>query len=58
VDIKQIIDFINSDDEQTKLPLQSGKKISYLPTKNFRLKVDSANCVNSGLVPKEMAAGW
>ncbi|MCX6272684.1 MAG: DUF2723 domain-containing protein [Bacteroidetes bacterium] len=55
VDVKQIIDFINSDDEQTKLALQNGKKISYIPTKSFRLKVDSANCIKSGIVPKELA---
>jgi len=55
VDLKQVIDFINSDDEQTKLALQTGRKISYTPTKNFRLKVDSANAVKYGIVPPEMA---
>jgi hypothetical protein len=53
--LKEIITFINSEDENTKLPLQSGKKISYLPTKNLSLPVDSAACVNNGIVPRELA---
>ncbi|MHC1708695.1 MAG: DUF2723 domain-containing protein [Bacteroidales bacterium] len=55
VELKQLIDFINSNDEQTKLALQNGRKISYLPTKNMVLKVDSANVMASGAVPAELA---
>ncbi len=53
--IKEIVDFINSDDERTKLPLQSGRKLSFVPTKNFRLVVDSVACIKNGIVPPELA---
>ncbi|MCD4679576.1 MAG: DUF2723 domain-containing protein [Bacteroidales bacterium] len=54
-DLKELIDFVASDNEQTKLPLQSGKKINYFPTKKVRLYVDSATVVGNGTVPKDKA---
>ena len=54
-EMKEIINFINSDDEQTKLPLQSGKKISYLPTNNIKLTVNKENCLKYGIVPPQLA---
>lgn len=53
--ISEIIQFIDSEDERTKLPLQSGRKISFLPTKDFRMVVDSAACIKNGIVPPELA---
>ncbi len=53
--LKELIDFVASDNEQTKLPLQSGKKINYFPTKKVRLLVDSATVVNNGTVPLDKA---
>ncbi len=55
VDVKQIVDFISSDSEQAKAQLQAGKSINYLPTKKFRLMVDSAKVVSNGTVPRELA---
>ena len=55
VEVKDLINFIASDDERTKLPLTSGEKINYMPTKKLRLTVDSAKCVENGIVPPEMA---
>lgn len=54
-ELKEIIGFIASERDQTKLSLQSGKKMNYLPTKKIRLTVDSAKCVDNGIVPLEMA---
>ncbi|MEN8223824.1 MAG: DUF2723 domain-containing protein [Bacteroidota bacterium] len=55
VEVKDLINFIASDNERTKLPLTSGDKINYIPTKKLRLTVDSAKCVENGIVPPEMA---
>jgi MFS family permease len=54
-EVKDLINFIASDDERTKLPLNNGSTINYMPTKKLRLTVDSAKCVDNGIVPLEMA---
>lgn len=54
-DLKELINFVASENEQTKLPLQSGNKINYLPTKKVRLKVDSAKVIQNGTVPADKA---
>ncbi len=55
VEVKELVDFIASDDERTKLPLTTGEKVNYMPVKKLRLTVDSAQCVENGIVPLEMA---
>jgi hypothetical protein len=54
VDLKQLMDFIASDDPNTKFESQVGP-IEYFPTKNLRVPVDSATVVNNGTVPIEKA---
>ncbi len=55
VALRDAIGFIADDDPRTKIPLQSGKKIDYLPSKNLYLKVDSAAVVQSGTVAPKNA---
>jgi tetratricopeptide (TPR) repeat protein len=55
VELKQIIDFIASEDERSKLSLQSGEKINFSPTKKFRLTIDSATIVKNKVVPAYLA---
>ena len=55
-ELKQVIDFIASEDDRTKLSLQSGEKINFSPTKKFKLVIDSADIVKKGAVPEEMQA--
>ncbi|QEC74961.1 protein O-mannosyl-transferase family [Mucilaginibacter ginsenosidivorax] len=50
VDVKEVFDFITSDDERTKVQYQSGESMNYLPTKNFKLKVDPDQLVKNGVV--------
>lgn len=50
-ELKRVIDFIASESQSTKLPIQSGEWINYFPTKSVRLSVDSANAVKNGVVP-------
>ncbi|MCD6346507.1 MAG: DUF2723 domain-containing protein, partial [Bacteroidales bacterium] len=55
VDLKAAIDFVASDDEGTKAPLRDGTSMDYLPSKVFKLPVDSAKVVQNGTVPPEDA---
>lgn len=45
-----IMKFIGSDSKDSKIPVQSGETISYLPTLNFRLPVDKNVVLNNGTV--------
>jgi hypothetical protein len=50
VEVKDIFDFITSDDSRTKVEYQNGDKLNYLPTKNFKLTVNSDEVVKNGVV--------
>ena len=50
VDIKRIMQFVGSDNIQTKLETQSGIRYDYIPTHKFRLPVDSAKVISNGTV--------
>jgi len=54
-DLKEVIEFVKSDDPQAKLQTQSGKSLNYLPTKRFSLAVDSATVVENGTVKPALA---
>lgn len=53
-ELSQVIEFIASENERTKLTLTSGEKINFSPTKKFRLTIDSADVVAKGVVPEYM----
>jgi hypothetical protein len=55
VELKELIDFMGSDNPQSKARTQGGDEINYFPTKHFRLTVDSAAAVNTGTVSPENA---
>ena len=55
IELKDVINFIASENEQTKVGLQGGGKINYLPTKRLKLTVDSAAVVENGIVPADRA---
>jgi hypothetical protein len=54
-ELKQVIEFIANEDDRTKLPLQTGEKLNFSPTKKFKLTIDSADIMNKGAVPAHMA---
>jgi len=54
-DLKQIIEFIGSDDAGAKAMTQGGNNINYFPTKQFSIPVDSAVVVQNGTVAPENA---
>lgn len=51
VELKDLIDFIKSDNPQTFLTLNSGERMKFFPSKKIKLTVDSAACVKYGIVP-------
>lgn len=55
IPVKELMDFVSSDDKSNQVDVGNGKFYSYFPTKNFRVPVDSATVVNNGTVPKSMA---
>lgn len=55
VDIKEIINFVSSDLPQAKLQSQGGYSFNYVPTKKFRLAVDSAKVLANGTVAQKDA---
>ena len=54
-ELKELMDFVLSDDPSTKLTSNSGKKIEYFPTRKFKLTVDKNAVLTSGTVPKDEA---
>ncbi len=55
VNLKELIDFIGSDDPQAKVKTQGGSEMNYFPTKKFRIPVDAVAVLANGTVPKELA---
>jgi hypothetical protein len=49
-DLKDIIEFVSSDLPQAKVETNSGEKFNYIPTRNFRLPVDSIVVLHNGTV--------
>jgi tetratricopeptide (TPR) repeat protein len=52
--IKQLMEFVGSEEPQAKIQTQSGMELSYLPTDKVLIPVDSATVVNNGTIPKGM----
>ena len=50
VDVKDVFEFVTSDDDRTKVEYQSGEKMNYLPTKNFKLTVNPDEVVKNSVV--------
>ena len=50
VEVKDIFDFISSDDRSTQVQYQSGEFGNYLPTKNFKLTVNEADVLKNHVI--------
>ncbi len=55
VSIKKIINFVASEDERTKRnsPFERNKKINYIPSKRYKLAVDSSLVVRENVIEEE-----
>lgn len=55
-DLKEVINFVGSDDPRTKqIPQLSEKPIDHVPTPRFYIPVDSAKVLHNGTVPAYLA---
>jgi hypothetical protein len=54
-ELQDLIEFVANEDDGSKLAITGNRKINYFPTKKVRLTVDSAKCVENGIVPPELA---
>ena len=50
VELKDVFEFITSDNPQTKVEMQDGSILNYLPTKNFKLNVNADDVVKNGVI--------
>jgi hypothetical protein len=55
VELKELVDFMGSDDPQSKARTNSGDEVNYFPTKHIKLTVDADAALRSGTVSKENA---
>lgn len=55
IDIDEAIDFVIDDSPQTKVGVNTGKQVDYLPTKNFSISVDKEAVLANGVVTPEYA---
>jgi hypothetical protein len=51
VDLREIVNFIASDDPGAKLPLQDGTVLDYVPTRKLKLPVNRERVLATGTVP-------
>ena len=56
IDLKQVIDFVNSESMDAKVMAQDGQYINYAPTNKVRLLIDSAYLIKKGIIKPENAA--
>jgi len=55
VSLKQIMDFVASDEKNTKLAADTEDEMDYLPSRKFTIAVDSAKVVDNGTVSRKFA---
>ena len=53
VEIDELMDFIKSENESTKLPLVDGTMMDYIPARRIALPVNKENAVKSGIVKEQ-----
>ncbi|HTB07503.1 MAG TPA: DUF2723 domain-containing protein, partial [Bacteroidia bacterium] len=53
-DIKELLEFVKSDDPSKQLQGGGGQMLNYFPTKNFELKVNKDEVLKSGGIPKSV----
>jgi hypothetical protein len=55
VNLKQVVDFIANEDPRTKFNPQPGMSLDYIPTKKFRLPVETEKVISNGTVKEKDA---
>lgn len=52
IDLKQLMDFVKSDNINDKYPIGQNQYVNYFPTKNFKLTVNKEEVIKNNAVPK------
>ena len=55
IDIKELMEFVSSENPDNKLNVGRSKPIEYFPTNKIRVSVDSVKVIQNGTVPKSLA---
>ena len=55
VELKELVDFMGSDDPKAKARTNNGEEVNYFPTKSIKFTVDAAEVLANGVVAKENA---
>lgn len=55
VELKDLVDFMGSDEDAAKARTNSGEMVNYYPTKRIRMTIDSAQVLANGVVKPEDA---
>jgi len=50
VNIAEVVDFVKSDEPNTKVPISQTESINYVPTRNLLFPVDSAEVIKNGTI--------
>jgi len=50
-EVKELFDFLTSDDPNTKVQYESGESANYLPTKNLKMTINPEQVIQTGTVP-------
>ncbi len=56
IEVKDVFDFLTSDNKDVKAQMENGESVNFLPTKNFKLTVDTATAIKTGFVPADKKA--
>ncbi len=54
VDVRRVIDFIADDSDRSKIRVSRDRIIDFIPTKNFRVRVDADKVIENGTVAPEL----
>lgn len=50
-ELKDVFDFISSDNKQAQIPLQDGSFTNYLPTKNLKMTINADTVIKYNVIP-------
>jgi hypothetical protein len=53
IELKDVFDFLTSDNKDSKAQMENGETVNFLPTKNLKITVDTAAAIKNGLVPAD-----
>lgn len=50
IELKELVDFMGSDEQQAKARTNGGEEVNYYPSRNFKITIDSAAVISTGTV--------